>query len=81
MKLYTCVAFCRTCGKELNRAEHVPEDKRTRVAMAAPMVALCDVRDHNSLPDLNLGVVLVWTDEATGLVDLTMSDTAKMEAH
>ena len=80
MKLYTCIAFCRTCGKELNRAEHVPENMRTRVAMSAPMVAICDMPAHNSLPDLNLRVVLTWMDEATGLFDLTASDTAPMAA-
>ncbi len=51
MKTYTCIATCRTCGQELNRAVGVPEDERLKVSLGAPLVALCLVRDHNTLPD------------------------------
>lgn len=63
METWTCVATCQHCGKELNRAERVPESAKQRVAMSSPLVALCDDPTHNSTPDVNYGVVLTWTKD------------------
>ena len=61
--LWTCIARCGDCRRELNRAEHVPESQRTLVALGAPMVALCQNPEHNTLSDLNLRVQLDWFKE------------------
>lgn len=63
MPLWTCISRCRDCGQELNRATGVPETERTRVALAAPLIALCDNPRHNTLSDLNLRVQLEWVQE------------------
>ena len=63
MKLWTCIARCQVCKKELNRAERVPDDARTQVIIAAPLVALCDEQSHNMLSDCNIGVDLEWVEE------------------
>lgn len=65
-KLWTAVAKCSTCKKELNRAEHVPESQKTKVIISAPLMAVCDVRDHNTTSDLNLRVDLEWIEETGG---------------
>ena len=62
--LWTAIARCRVCGKEINRAEHVPESEKTRVGVAAPMMALCDVRHHNTGSDFNLAFDLEWMPES-----------------
>jgi hypothetical protein len=62
-KLWTCVARCQVCKKELNRATHVPEREKGRVCISAPMVAICEVKEHNTLSDCNIGVVLEWIEE------------------
>lgn len=61
--LWTCVARCATCHKELNRAEHVPAAKKEMVALGAPMVALCSEPAHNTASDLNLRVSTEWLPE------------------
>lgn len=63
MSLWTCIARCSTCDKILNTAEHVPEDSKSMVTVTAPVMALCDVREHNSMSDLNLRVKLEWKEE------------------
>ena len=63
VRLWTCVATCKICGKELNRAEHVPEDDKAKVIMSAPLVCICDIPDHNTSSDCNIGVVLEWEQE------------------
>ena len=63
MPLWTCIARCQVCGKELNKATHVPENERAHVTISAPLVAICDVREHNTLSDCNIGVRLEWVAE------------------
>ena len=63
MSLWTGIATCRTCGAELNRAEHVPTTDKGRVTIAAPLMAICKVRGHNTFSDCNIGVVLEWVEE------------------
>jgi hypothetical protein len=63
MTLWTCIARCQVCGKELNRAEHVPDGERGMVGLGAPLVAICEVREHNTYSDCNLGVQLEWIEE------------------
>jgi hypothetical protein len=67
--LWTLIARCQVCGKELNRATHVPECERSRVVIAAPLMALCDVRSHNTLSDCNIGVNLEWVSESPNAPD------------
>jgi hypothetical protein len=63
VQLWTCIARCRRCGAELNRAEHVPPRDRPRVALGAPFVALCEIREHNTFSDLNWAFDLEWIAE------------------
>lgn len=63
MKLYTCRATCQVCGALLNEANHVPESQCVLVTMSAPLVAICEVKDHNTLSDCNIGVNLEWIEE------------------
>ncbi len=62
-KVWTCIARCRVCKKELNRAEHVPESDKTMVIISAPLVAICPESHHNTLSDCNIGVELEWREE------------------
>lgn len=62
-ELWTCVATCRVCGAELNRAEQVPEKDKWQVSMTAVLVALCDIPEHNTFSDCNFGVQLDWIAE------------------
>lgn len=64
--LWTCVARCQVCGKELNRAVGVPEDEKTKVIVSAPLVAICGERHHNTLSDCNIGVDLEWIEQPDG---------------
>ena len=63
-QLWTGVARCRECGDELNRAEHVPTDKKWKVSMSAPFNAICKKAGHSTLSDLNYAFELEWTLEA-----------------
>src|SRR5881392_2288889 len=65
--LWTLIARCQVCGEELNRATHVPESERSRVVIAAPLMAICDVRSHNTLTDCNIGVDLEWVSESPNI--------------
>ena len=64
-KLYTCIARCRVagCREELNRAEHVPESAKTKVALCAPLVAICEKPGHSTFSDCNIRVDLEWIEE------------------
>lgn len=62
MKLWRAIARCKHCRKLLNTAENIPDNKKTQVILSAPMVALCDILEHNTTSDLNLGVVLEWSE-------------------
>lgn len=66
MSLWTAIATCEECGRELNRAEHVPEPEKGRVALSAPLVCICPEKHHNTLSDLNLRVRLEWVEESVG---------------
>jgi hypothetical protein len=61
--LFTCIATCQVCNRELNRAEHVPESKKGHVIMTAPMACVCPEKHHNTLSDCNIGVKLEWIEE------------------
>jgi hypothetical protein len=63
MAVWTCIARCRVCGKEVNRAEHVPEHMRTHVALTGPLLSFCDEEHHNTLSDCNIGIELEWVTE------------------
>lgn len=67
MKTYTCIATCKRCGQELNRATGVPEDRRLQTILAAPMVSICPVVEHNTYPDCNIGVRLEWVEEVASV--------------
>lgn len=62
-KTWTCIARCGICWKELNRATRVPDGERSRVAISAALMAICDVREHNTFSDCNLRVDLEWFEE------------------
>jgi hypothetical protein len=64
-RLFTCIATCQECGKQIGLAEHVPENRQTIVMMTAPLNCLCDVVEHNTYPDCNIGVQLEWVEEAS----------------
>lgn len=63
MILWTCIARCGQCGREINRAEHVPENKKQWVSMTAAFNARCDEPHHNTFSDLNLRYTLDWVEE------------------
>lgn len=52
MKIYTVIAKCRTCKKELNRAINVPENELNRVKLSAPLNVIGSCK-HSTLSDLN----------------------------
>lgn len=62
-KLWTCIARCQVCKKELNRALHVPEHAKTQVIISSPLVAICPEKHHNTMSDCNIGVDLEWVEE------------------
>lgn len=62
-QLWTAIARCKVCKKELNRAESVPENRKAEVEISAPLMAICDERDHNTFSDCNIGVDLEWIKE------------------
>ena len=62
-RLWTCIARCQICNKELNRAKHVPEHEKVRVIISAPLVAICPKTHHNTMSDCNIGVDLEWIEE------------------
>jgi len=61
--LWTYIVRCKACGAECNRAEHVPEGKRTQVALSAPFMARCPDPDHNTFSDMNLAYIGEWVPE------------------
>lgn len=60
---WTAICKCRTCGKEINRAMGVPTSEKTRVSISATMMAICDVRSHNTGSDYNLNFDMEWVTE------------------
>jgi hypothetical protein len=62
-KLWTCIARCGVCKKQIGLAEHVPDSRQTMVMMSASLNCLCDVREHNTYSDCNIGVELEWVEE------------------
>ena len=62
-KLWTAIAKCKVCKRELNRATGVPESSKMQIILSAPLVAICEVRDHNTFSDCNPGVELEWMEE------------------
>lgn len=61
-QMWTGIARCKVCKKELNRAENVPESEKQKVIMTAPLMAVCDVKAHNAgFSDVNFGVEIEWS--------------------
>ena len=60
---WTCIARCRVCKSELNRAVHVPELKKFKIELSAPLVSICKEKNHNTFSDCNIGVDLEWIKE------------------
>ena len=64
MPLWTAIVRCKTCGTEINRAEHVPENKKTQIATTAPIAAgLCPTKEHNSFSDCTWNIDVEWVEE------------------
>lgn len=60
-KLWTAVLTCADCGSELNRAEHVPEHARSRVAISSALVAgWCPKGCRSTFSDCNINTNLRW---------------------
>jgi len=64
-KLYNATAKCGVCDKVLNTAENVPESQKSKVSFSAPMMSICEVKEHNTFPDLNLKVKIEWKEVGT----------------
>lgn len=80
MTLWTGILRCGTCKAEINRAEHVPEEKKGRVAMASVFAGSCpNVRNHATFPDCNLNTSLEWSEEVEGAA--APAAGAKKESH
>lgn len=62
-RLWTAICKCRTCGREINRATHVPEHEKMRVGVSAALMAICDQKSHNTGSDYNLNFDLTWHEE------------------
>ena len=60
VRLWTCIASCQVCGKELNRAIHVPDDKKFRVSITAAFNCICDEPGHSTFSDCNFAPKLEW---------------------
>ena len=60
VRFWTCIARCQECGKELNRAIHVPTHKKFKVEMTAAFNAICDVPGHSTFSDCNFAPKLEW---------------------
>lgn len=71
-EFYTCVAKCRTCDAELDRAEHVPAEHRDEVMKWSPVAARCEVAEHNTAEDHNLNFVLQWYRETAKGLELLL---------
>jgi hypothetical protein len=64
MNLWTAVLTCHDCGVELNRATHVPENKKGVVAASSPLAAKPCPRGCNpSFSDCNINTDLTWVEE------------------
>lgn len=70
-KLWKATAKCQVCDAVLNTALHVPEHEKGGVGMSAPLVAICDVKDHNTLSDCNIGVKIEWEEEPVAILPPT----------
>lgn len=77
-KLWTCVARCQVCGRELNRACGVPESAKASVAIGAPLNCICPVKGHNTLSDCNIGVELEWIE---GIEEVDVTETHPSKAN
>ncbi len=61
----TYVLTCRDCGGELNRAIGVPESKKGRVVVGAPLMAgRCKTGCRSTFSDCNLNWVGAWYPDA-----------------
>ena len=67
--LWTYVVKCKDCGREINRAEHVPEEKKTQVAISASLMCFCPERSHNTGSDFNLHFDGEWIAEGETVTD------------
>jgi len=63
--MWTAILRCGDCGAELNRAEHVPEDKKSKVGIASAFAAGdCPNGCRSTFSDLNINTRLEWIMEA-----------------
>jgi hypothetical protein len=69
-RLWKATLRCRECGTVLNTAEHVPEDRKVRVAMTAPFnCGRCPKGCRPTFSDLNLKTTLDWEEEPPEVTD------------
>ena len=63
--LWTAILKCRDCGTELNRAEHVPEEKKAQVDISAALMAgKCPKGCRATFSDCNINTTIDWKEEA-----------------
>ena len=66
--MWTAILRCGSCGAELNRAEHVPEDKKNKVGITSAFAAGDCPNGCRptflSCSDLNINTNLEWIEEA-----------------
>lgn len=61
--LWTYIIRCKDCHRELNRAEHVPDERKTQVAISAVFAGRCEIDAHNTASDYNLHHYGEWVLE------------------
>ena len=61
---WTAILRCKDCGIELNRAEHVPEEEKSRVVISSALVAgPCPNGCRSTFSDCNINTTLEWDIE------------------
>ena len=64
MNLLTAIVTCRDCGEQLAKAEHVPENEKTRIILSAPLVTpSCPKGCRPTADDCNANTNLEWLNE------------------
>lgn len=82
---FTCVALCKVCGAELDRAMGVPAEHRGQVTIAAPVAARCANESHNDALRVseelafNKNVVLNWYRETRNGLEFLETVTPEAE--
>ena len=60
---WTYIVRCLDCGRELNRAEHVPTEKKAIIPVVATFCCFCPIESHNTALDFNLHWDGEWINE------------------